>query len=75
MANIYNKHRIDVLNKFWLFLGIFLTFSFFGAIPGILLIIFFVKSVKEDNIKENNFNDEIEFTAKYYNEETLNDMK
>ena len=63
------------MNKFWLFLGIFLTFSFFGAIPGILLIIFFVKSVKEDIIKENNFNDEIEFTAKYYNEETLNDMK
>ena len=63
------------MNKFWLFLGIFLTFSFFGAIPGILLIIFFVKSVKEDIIKKNNFNDEIEFTAKYYNEETLNDMK
>ena len=63
------------MNKFWLFLGIFLTFSFFGAIPGILLIIFFVKSVKEDIIKENNFNDEIEFTAKYYNEDTLNDMK
>ena len=59
----------------WLFVGIFLTFSFFGAIPGILLIIFFVKSVKADIIKENNFNDEIEFTAKYYNEDTLNEMK
>ena len=63
------------MNKFWLFLGIFLTFSFFGAIPGILLIIFFVKSLKADIIKQNNFNDEIEFTAKYYNEDTLNDMK
>ena len=63
------------MNKFWLFLGIFLTFSFFGAIPGILLIIFFVKSVKTDMIKENNFNDEIEFTPKYYNEDTLNGMK
>ena len=63
------------MNKFWFFLGIFLTFSFFGAIPGILLIIFFVKSVKADMIKENNSNNEIEFTAKYYNEETLNDMK
>ena len=59
----------------WLFVGIFLTFSFFGAIPGILLIIFFVKSVKEDIVKENNCNTEIEFTAKYYNEDTLNDMK
>ena len=63
------------MNKFWLFLGIFLTFSFFGAIPGILLIIFFVKSLKADIIKQNNFNDEIEFTAKYYNEDTLNEMK
>jgi hypothetical protein len=59
----------------WLFVGIFLTFSFFGAIPGILLIIFFVKSLKADIIKQNNFNDEIEFTAKYYNEDTLNEMK
>ena len=63
------------MNKFWLFLGIFLTFSFFGTIPGILLIIFFVKSLKADIIKQNNFNDEIEFTAKYYNEDTLNEMK
>ena len=63
------------MNKVWLFVGIFLTFSFFGAIPGILLIIFFVKSVKADIIKENNFNDELEFTAKYYNEDTLNEMK
>ena len=63
------------MNKFWFFLGIFLTFSFFGAIPGILLIIFFVKSLKADIIKQNNFNDEIEFTAKYYNEDTLNEMK
>jgi len=63
------------LNKVWLFVGIFLTFSFFGAIPGILLIIFFVKSLKADIIKQNNFNDEIEFTAKYYNEDTLNEMK
>ena len=67
--------RRYILNKFWLFLGIFLTFSFFGAIPGILLIIFFVKSVKADIIKENNSSNEIEFTAKYYNKETLNEMK
>jgi hypothetical protein len=58
-----------------LFLGIFLTFSFFGAIPGILLIIFFVKSLKADIIKQNKFNDEIQFTSKYYNEDTLNEMK
>ena len=67
--------RRYILNKVWLFVGIFLTFSFFGAIPGILLIIFFVKSLKADIIKQNNFNDEIEFTAKYYNEDTLNEMK
>ena len=33
------------------------------------------QSLKADIIKQNNFNDEIEFTAKYYNEDTLNEMK
>jgi uncharacterized membrane protein len=64
------------LNKFWLFFGIFLTFTGFGTIPGVLLIIFFIWSDLKSDIKnENKHEDGIEFTAKYYNEDTLNDMK
>ena len=65
------------MNKFWLFFGIFLAFTGFGTIPGILLIVFFIwNDLKKTEIKnQNNSEDEVEFTAKYYNEETLNDMK
>ena len=64
------------MNKFWLFFGIFLSFTGFGTIPGILLIIFFIWNELKTEIKnQNNSENEVEFTAKYYNEETLNDMK
>jgi hypothetical protein len=65
------------LNKFWLFFGIFLAFTGFGTIPGILLIVFFIwNDLKKTDIKiQNNSEEEVEFTAKYYNKETLNDMK
>jgi hypothetical protein len=65
------------LNKFWLFFGIFLAFTGFGTVPGILLIVFFIwNDLKKTDIKiQNNSEEEVEFTAKYYNKETLNDMK
>jgi hypothetical protein len=64
------------LNKFWLFFGIFLSFTGFGTIPGILLIVFFIWSDLKTDIKnQNSSQNEIESTAKYYNEDTLNDMK
>ena len=69
-----------------LFFGIFLAFTGFGTIPGILLIVFFIWNDLKAEIKnQNNSEEEVEFiakyyneekfTAKYYNEETLNDMK
>ena len=68
--------RRYILNKFWLFFGIFLSFTGFGTILGILLIVFFIwNDLKADIKNQNNSEDEVEFTAKYYNEETLNDMK
>jgi hypothetical protein len=57
-------------------LGIFLSFTGFGTIPGILLIVFFIWSDLKTDIKnQNSSQNEIESTAKYYNEDTLNDMK
>jgi hypothetical protein len=64
------------LNKFWFFLGIFLVFTGFGTILGIMLIIFFIwDDIKTDIKNQNPSEDDVEFTAKYYNEDTLNDMK
>jgi hypothetical protein len=64
------------MNKFWLFLGIFLTFTGFGTILGILLIVFFIWSDLKTDIKSQNISqNEIEFAKQYYDEETLNDMK
>ena len=64
------------MNKFWLFLGIFLSFTGFATIPGILLVVIFVWSdLKKGNKNQNSSDDEIQFTSKYYNEDTLNEMK
>ena len=64
------------MNKFWFFLGIFLVFTGFGTIFGIMLIVFFIwDDIKTDIKSQNNSEDDVEFTAKYYNEDTLNDMK
>lgn len=64
------------MNKFWFFLGIFLVFTGFGTIFGIMLIVFFIwDDIKTDIKSQNNSKDDVEFTAKYYNEDTLNDMK
>ncbi|MBT4326570.1 MAG: hypothetical protein HOD60_06640 [Candidatus Nitrosopelagicus sp.] len=64
------------MNKFWLFFGIFLSFTGFGTIPGILLVVIFVWSdLKKGNKNQNSSDDEIQFTSKYYNEDTLNEMK
>ena len=64
------------MNKFWFFLGIFLVFTGFGTILGIMLIVFFIwDDIKTDIKSQNNSEDDVGFTAKYYNEDTLNDMK
>ena len=64
------------MNKFWFFLGIFLVFTGFGTIFGIMLIVFFIwDDIKTDIKNQNPSEDDVEFTAKYYNEDTLNDMK
>ena len=64
------------MNKFWLFFGIFLSFTGFGTVPGILLVIIWVWSdLKKESKNQNISDNEIEFTAKYYNEDTLNEMK
>jgi hypothetical protein len=64
------------LNKFWFFLGIFLVFTGFGTILGIMLIVFFIWNDLKTDIKNQNYsNDDVEFTAKYYDEDTLNKMK
>jgi hypothetical protein len=57
-------------------LGIFLSFTGFGTIPGILLVVIFVWSdLKKGSKNQNRIDDEIQFTSKYYNEDTLNEMK
>jgi len=59
-----------------LFFGIFLSFTGFGTVPGILLVILFVWSdLKKESKIQNISDDEIPFTSKYYNEDTLNEMK
>ena len=64
------------MNKFWLFLGIFLVFTGFGTMLGIMLIVFFIwDDLKRDIKNQNNSEGDVELTAKYYNEDTLNDMK
>ena len=64
------------MNKFWFFLGIFLVFTGFGTIFGVLLIVFFIwDDIKTDIKNQNRSQNEIEFTSKYYNEDTLNEMK
>ena len=41
-----------------------------------MLIVFFIwDDIKTDIKSQNNSEDDVEFTAKYYNEDTLNDMK
>jgi len=71
---MYSRLFQHILNKFWFFFGIFLVFSGFGTIFVILLIVFFIWNDLKADIKNQN-NSEDEFTAKYYNEDTLNDMK
>ena len=64
------------MNKCWLFFGIFLSFTGFGTVPGILLVIIWVWSdLKKESKNQNISDNEIQFTSKYYNEDTLNEMK
>ena len=64
------------MNKFWLFIGIFLSFTGFGIVPGILLIIIWVwNDLKTDIKNQNDLDGEIQSDSKYYNEDTLNEMK
>jgi len=45
-------------------------------VPGILLVIIWVWSdLKKESKNQNISDNEIQFTSKYYNEDTLNEMK
>ena len=62
------------MNKFWLFFGIFLTFTGVGTIFGILIIIYLIwKDLRKNNKNDSKNNNK--FTANYYDEDTLNDMR
>ena len=53
-----------------------MVFTGFGTIPGVLLLVFIIWNDLKTEIKnQNNSEDNVEFTAKYYNEYTLNDMR
>ena len=54
----------------------FLVFTGFGTIHGVLLLVFIIwNDLKTDIKNQNNSVDDVKFTAKYYNEDTLNDMR
>lgn len=64
------------MNKFWLFFGIFLTFTGFGTIFGILIIVCLIwKEFKNNDKNKNYLNKNSKFAGTYYNKNTLNDMK
>ena len=64
------------MNKFWLFFGIFLTFTGFGTMLGILIIVILIwKEFKENDKNKNYLNKNSKFPGTYYNKNTLNDMK
>ena len=64
------------MNKFWLFFGIFLTFTGFGTILGILIIVCLIwKEFNENDKNKNYLNKNSKFAGTYYNKKSLNDMK
>ena len=67
------------MSKFWLYLGIILACSGIGTGVGIVLIILYVwgdirESIDNNNVANNN-DEEKNYNANYYNDETIDEMK
>ena len=66
-------------SKFWLYLGIILACSGIGTGVGIFLIILYVwgdiREAIDNNNVANNTGEEIRYNAKYYDDETIDEMK
>ena len=68
-----------MVSKFWLYLGIILACSGIGTGVGIVLIILYVwgdirESIDNNNVANNN-DEEKNYNANYYNDETIDEMK
>jgi hypothetical protein len=66
-------------SKFWLYLGIILACSGIGTGVGIFLIILYVwgdiREVIDNNNVASNTGEEERYNAKYYDDETIDEMK
>ena len=66
-------------SKFWLYLGIILACSGIGTGVGIFLIILYVwgdiREAIDNNNVVNNTGEEERYNAKYYDDETIDEMK
>ena len=66
-------------SKFWLYLGIILACSGIGTGVGIFLIILYVwgdiREAIDNNNVVNNTSEEKRYNAKYYDDETIDEMK
>ena len=66
-------------SKFWLYLGIILACSGIGTGVGIFLIILYVwgdlREAIDNNNVANNTGEEERYNAKYYDDETIDEMK
>ena len=66
-------------SKFWLYLGIILACSGIGTGVGIFLIILYVwgdiREAIDNNNVVNNTDEEERYNAKYYDDETIDEMK
>ena len=68
-----------MVSKFWLYLGIILACSGIGTGIGIFLIILYVwgdirEAIDNNNVANNN-DEEKNYNANYYNDETIDEMK
>jgi hypothetical protein len=68
-----------MMSKFWLYIGIILACSGIGTGVGIVLIILYVwgdirESIDNNNVANNN-DEEKNYNANYYNDETIDEMK
>jgi len=66
-------------SKFWLYLGIILACSGIGTGVGIFLIILYVwgdirEAIDNSNVANNSVEEET-YNAKYYDDETIDEMK
>ena len=68
-----------MVSKFWLYLGIILACSGIGTGVGIFLIILYVwgdiREAIDNNNVVNNTDEEERYNAKYYDDETIDEMK